>query len=290
MANGSTISFGDITMIPNFNQLQVSNNLNSIPTAQSHLHRLWPSTIDMPEDIHMTSPMTPPPTVPMPSAPLEHEPWSGEYKEFNPFAISNGRPALTDLESQLPETVTESFANAYPPACVSASPSLSWEPSTRSGSTQEEEDEFIRRIQIKVGGTTKLSLCHDSSQVRRVVIQALADLQSSASESTRVRKGQLFACERRIVRTVTNRGAALRSRMRQRNEMEKIKSELREKERRVRELEQTIQSLCEAYSVPLPPLYHEPKSINHDLGHPGESACGLDLEHEDKHCARNCQR
>lgn len=258
-----------------------------MPTAQPHLHRLWPSIIDMPEDSHMTSPMTPPPTVKMPSAPLEHASFSGEYEAFNSFGISNIRPTLNDLESQLPETVSDSFANSPAPVCLSSSPSHSWKPSARFGSTQEEEDEFIRRIQMKVGGTTKLSQCHDPAQVRRVVIHALADLQCSVPESMRVRKGQLFASERRIVRTVTNRGAALRSRMRQRNELEKIKSELREKERRVSELEQTIQSLCEAYSVPLPLLFHESNSINHEIRHPGGSASGLDHEHEDKHSVRN---
>lgn len=294
MADGSTISFGDITMIPNFNQLQVSNNLNSTPnnmsstpTVQAHLHCPWPSIIEMPEDSQMTSPMTPPPPSTTPPGPLGQTTSSEECYEFNPFATANTRTVLNDLESQIPETASESFAHINAPVCMSSSTSPSRTPSTRSGPTQEEEDYFIRQIQLKVGGTTKLSQCHDAAQVRRVVIHALADLQCSATESMRVRKGQLFASERRIVRTVTNRGAALRSRMRQRNELEKIKSELREKEKRVCELEQTIQSLCEAYSVPLPPLFHETRSINHEAGHPGGSASGLEQKHEDQHFERN---
>lgn len=115
-----------------------------------------------------------------------------------------------------------------------------------------EEDELVRRIHQKVGGPTKLSTYDDPACVRRVVIEALAREQRSPIEAQRIQRGQLSVSERRVVRTVTNRGAAVRSRMRQRREMAALRSEVRERDGRVRQLEAVVRALCSTYAVPLP--------------------------------------
>lgn len=115
-----------------------------------------------------------------------------------------------------------------------------------------EEDELVRRIHQKVGGPTKLSTYDDPACVRRVVIEALAREQLSPIEAQRIQRGQLSVSERRVVRTVTNRGAAVRSRMRQRREMAALRSEVRERDGRVRQLEAVVRALCSTYAVPLP--------------------------------------
>lgn len=115
------------------------------------------------------------------------------------------------------------------------------------------EEELVQRIHRKVGGPAKLSTYDDPAKVRQVVIEALANEQEHFTEASRVRKGQLTVFERRVVRTVTNRGAAVRSRMRQRKEMAHLKQQLRLRDVRVQELETVVRSLCSAYAVPLPP-------------------------------------
>lgn len=115
------------------------------------------------------------------------------------------------------------------------------------------EEELVRRIHRKVGGPAKLSTYDDPAKVRYVVIEALANEQPSENEASRVRKGQLSVFERRVVRTVTNRGAAVRSRMRQRKEMAHLKQQLRLRDVRVHQLESVVRALCSAYAVPLPP-------------------------------------
>lgn len=114
------------------------------------------------------------------------------------------------------------------------------------------EEELVRRIHKKVGGPSKLSTYDDPAKVRHVVIEALATEQVNASDAARIRKGQLSVFERRVVRTVTNRGAAVRSRMRQRKEVAHLKQELRIRDGRVRHLENIVRSLCLRYSAPLP--------------------------------------
>lgn len=134
---------------------------------------------------------------------------------------------------------------------------LSKPPSPKSGGNNNkptpEEDEMVRRIHRKVGGPTKLSLYEEPARVRRVVIEALATEQRSSSDISRIRRGQLSASERRVVRTVTNRGAAVRSRMRQRKEMATLRMQVRARDGRVRQLEAVVRALCSAYAVPLPP-------------------------------------
>lgn len=90
--------------------------------------------------------------------------------------------------------------------------------------------------------------------MRHVVIEALALEQTNLSDASRIRKGQLSVFERRVVRTVTNRGAAVRSRMRQRKEVAKLKDALVSRDDRVRRLEEVVRALCEKYAAPLPDL------------------------------------
>lgn len=126
------------------------------------------------------------------------------------------------------------------------------------------EEELVRRIHRKVGGPSKLSTYDDPAKVRHVVIEALAREQSNLSDAARIRKGQLSVFERRVVRTVTNRGAAVRSRMRQRKEVAHLKNELRLRDVRVRQLENTLRALCSKFSVPLPKTFYGPELYTRD--------------------------
>lgn len=130
------------------------------------------------------------------------------------------------------------------------------------------EEELVRRIHRKVGGPAKLSTYDDPAKVRHVVIEALAKEQSSDVEACRIRKGQLSVFERRVVRTVTNRGAAVRSRMRQRKEMAHLRQQLRLRDVRVNELESVVRALCSAYAVPLPPSVGLPRQVECSLNVP----------------------
>ena len=114
------------------------------------------------------------------------------------------------------------------------------------------EEELVRRIHRKVGGPSKLSTYDDPAKVRHVVIDALATEQTNVADAARIRKGQLTVFERRVVRTVTNRGAAVRSRMRQRKEVAQLKYELQVRDLRVKNLERMLIKLCHTYDVPLP--------------------------------------
>lgn len=114
------------------------------------------------------------------------------------------------------------------------------------------EDNLIRKIHRKVGGPSKLSTYDDPAKVRHVVIEALADEADNESDKARIRKGQLTVAERRVVRTVTNRGAAVRSRMRQRREVASLKNELMLREKRVRELEGVVRMLCHRFGCRVP--------------------------------------
>lgn len=120
----------------------------------------------------------------------------------------------------------------------------------------------MRRIHRKVGGPSKLSTYDDPAKVRHVVIEALAHEQTNLSDAARIRKGQLSVFERRVVRTVTNRGAAVRSRMRQRKEVAQLKNELRVRDGRVKHLENLIRALCAKYAAPLPDAFTRPASMH----------------------------
>lgn len=158
-----------------------------------------------------------------------------------------------------------SIRNAFDPSLITTvvtsdniDSTFSKPPSPRTSNNNNpkptpEEDEMVRRIHRKVGGPAKLSTYDEPARVRRVVIEALANEQKSDLEACRIRRGQLSASERRVVRTVTNRGAAVRSRMRQRKEMAALRMQVRARDGRVKQLEAVVRALCSAYAVPLPP-------------------------------------
>lgn len=106
------------------------------------------------------------------------------------------------------------------------------------------EDELVRRIHRAVGGPSKLSTYDDPGAVRRVVLDALAEAQRKPADARRVACGDLTPAERRVVRTVTNRGAAVRSRMRQRRELARLRDELRAKDARLARLEAALRALA----------------------------------------------
>lgn len=114
------------------------------------------------------------------------------------------------------------------------------------------EEELVRRIHRKVGGPSKLSTYDDPAKVRKVVIEALATEEIHSKDRLRIQKGELSVFERRVVRTVTNRGAAVRSRLRIKKEVTKLREELRERDRRVKALEDMVTSMCHRYGISYP--------------------------------------
>ena len=118
------------------------------------------------------------------------------------------------------------------------------------------EDELVRRIHRAVGGPAKLSTYDDPAAVREVVIRALASEQrlTQPEAADRIARGELTAFERRVVRTVTNRGAAVRSRMRQRKELARLREELRKKDLRLAQLESALQSITARFQLPMSPV------------------------------------
>lgn len=182
-----------------------------------------------------------------------------------------------------PGSIRTIFDAATPPLATTADPSTSHShsfnvnnysmPQPMQGFSKQptakqsaQEDELVRRIHRKVGGPAKLSTYNEPARVRRVVIEALATEQRSPGDASRVRRGQLSALERRVIRTVTNRGAAVRSRMRQRKEMAELRMQIRDRDARVRQLEAVVRALCSAYSVPLPPSVNPESSSNESQG------------------------
>lgn len=138
------------------------------------------------------------------------------------------------------------------------------------------EDELVRKIHRKVGGPSKLSTYDDPARVREVVILALAEEQTSPSDARRVANGDLSAFERRVVRTVTNRGAAVRSRMRQRKELQRLREELRRKDRQLQDMQAALMSLTNANPVALAQISAQtrfpaqsgylPQQFDHQMG------------------------
>ncbi|PXF48936.1 hypothetical protein BWQ96_01278 [Gracilariopsis chorda] len=167
--------------------------------------------------------------------------------------ISNG-PSLLPVEHKTP---------IAPPVTKPRSTRSSYSRAPIAKPTPAEE-ELVRKIHRKVGGPSKLSTYDDPAKVRHVVIEALATEQLHADDTARIRRGQLSVFERRVVRTVTNRGAAVRSRMRQRRQVAQLKHELRLRDVRVRQLEGVVRVLCAKYAVPLPlAILSEQQQIHH---------------------------
>lgn len=137
------------------------------------------------------------------------------------------------------------------------------------------EEDLVKRIHRGVGGAARLSTFDDPSVVRQVVIEALATEQALPIDAERVRRGQLSALERRAVRTVTNRGAAVRSRVRQRRELEELRELVHARDGRVRHLEAVVRALCAAYAVPLPPTVPPSEQIHSLNSHSKEEEQGF---------------
>lgn len=140
------------------------------------------------------------------------------------------------------------------------------------------EEELVRRIHRAVGGPSKLSTYDDPAAVRQVVILALAAEQSDTTEGERITKGDLTVFERRVVRTVTNRGAAVRSRMRQRKELARLRDELRRKDLRLKQLEAALHSITSNFSIHVPvPL----SPVSPCIPDSGASSSSSDIPHID---------
>lgn len=120
-----------------------------------------------------------------------------------------------------------------------------------------EEEELVQRLHSTVGGPVALSNYDDPAVARNAVIAALASLKSDVGEVRRIEGGNFTSLERRAMRTLTNRGAAMRSRARQRRELERLHEQLRRKDEQVQRLEAAICALlasnAEAAKAVAPP-------------------------------------
>lgn len=111
----------------------------------------------------------------------------------------------------------------------------------------------MRRIHARMGGQVRLRGVLDPTAVRRIVLDALAADQTAPREAVRVRRNQLTVLERRAVRTVTNRGAAVRSRQRQRNNLAGLRAALLEKDAQLAALRRalgTVQAVMADVALP----------------------------------------
>lgn len=106
------------------------------------------------------------------------------------------------------------------------------------------DEPLVARLHAAVGGPAALATYDDPASVRDAVLSALAAAQPDAASARRVARNDLTATERRAVRTVTNRGAAVRSRARQRRELTRLREELRAKTARLARLEAALASLA----------------------------------------------
>lgn len=103
-----------------------------------------------------------------------------------------------------------------------------------------EEEQLTARVHHRVGGPAKLAKFTDAALVREAVLRALTDEQPTTGDRDRISRGELTSIERRVVRTVTNRGAAVRSRERTRQEVESLRAALAERDERIAYLTQEI--------------------------------------------------
>jgi hypothetical protein len=139
-------------------------------------------------------------------------------------------PTPSELVSTPPST-------PVPVPVIVTSPSS---PSSPAMSAQEER--LVRRIHKQLGGQSRLRAITDPTEVRQTVLEALASDQPSPTAAAAVRQNTLTPLQRRAVRTVTNRGAAVRSRIRQRNALGVLKDQLAKKD-------QQLTALREAYAA-----------------------------------------
>lgn len=102
-----------------------------------------------------------------------------------------------------------------------------------------DEAALVRTLQDAVRDCT----LSEPAAVRARVVRELAILQTTARDASRINRGELTSTERRVIRTVTNRGAAVRSRLRQRKELARLRAQLKEKDERVKVLEAALRTV-----------------------------------------------
>lgn len=115
--------------------------------------------------------------------------------------------------------------------------------------TAAEEEECVARIHKQMGGQSRLRGVASPTAVRAIVLQALAACQDSASDAERVMKNRLHVVERRAVRTVTNRGAAVRSRARQRSNLRQLEEALEQKDTQLAALRSALAAVQRAVGM-----------------------------------------
>jgi hypothetical protein len=108
------------------------------------------------------------------------------------------------------------------------------------GAAAVAEGRLVRRIIGRMGGQLAVKGLLDPAAVRQVVLEALAAGQATQRDTSRVLNNNLTAVERRAVRTVTNRGAAVRSRQRQRMQLSELQAELAAKDRQLETLQHAL--------------------------------------------------
>ena len=102
---------------------------------------------------------------------------------------------------------------------------------------------LVKQIQRAMGGQSALRGITSPAAVRNIVLNALASLRNDADNQVRIRSNKLSSIERAAVRIVTNRGAAMRSRQRQRRFVGDLMLELENKQGKIKELESELDSL-----------------------------------------------
>lgn len=107
------------------------------------------------------------------------------------------------------------------------------------------EEAWVKRLYRAVGGASALAGFNSPVTARTAVLAALSEQQCDAQAKARISRGDLTPLERRVVRTVTNRGAAGRSRVRQQRELARLRHELNRKDAEVRRLEAALKELSD---------------------------------------------
>eukprot|EP00171_Calliarthron_tuberculosum_P023935 IDg23935t1 len=133
------------------------------------------------------------------------------------------------------------------------------------------EDAMVERLHRAVGGPAALSGIDDPVAARTAVLTALASQQTDAVGVQRVLRGDLTPHERRTVRTVTNRGAAVRSRVRQRRELARLRDELMRKDAHVKRLESILRQLSASVGVQSPAAVCAPSTTTSHVALPALS-------------------
>lgn len=129
------------------------------------------------------------------------------------------------MSARIPTLAPSRLAPAAAPPAASLSPRA-----------LASEDSLTRQIHRAVGGPSALAKQPSPAAVREAVVRALAAAQADAVNAGRVARGALTPLERRVVRTVTNRGAAVRSRARVRREVAELRKQVSERDEVIRRL------------------------------------------------------